>query len=211
MANESYTTKVAGAATAGAGLTTLGLAAAAAWVIALRQMKGMDMGEATDLGSFGSFIGYWMPMMAAMMLPSAAPAVFSRVRARAVPRFVGSYLAGWTVLGIAVYAVYRPHGPLAAGAVTVAAGLYELSPLKRYSRARCRTSAGSGFEFGRYCLGSSIGLMAMLMALGAMSIAWMSLIAALVFAQKLMPEHPAIEIPVAFAIVAFGVAVAAGI
>src|SRR5438105_6203112 len=114
---------------------TLGLAAAA-WVVAVRQMNGMDMGVATQLGSFAFFVTVWVSMMAAMMLPGAAPAVSRRARASgrvlAVPLFVGSYLAVWTLVGIAVYALYRPHGTLAAGAVTIAAGVYELTPLKQH-------------------------------------------------------------------------------
>jgi hypothetical protein len=52
---------------AAAALTaTLGLAAAA-WVVAVRQMSGMDMGPATQLGSFGFFAALWVPMMAAMI------------------------------------------------------------------------------------------------------------------------------------------------
>ena len=194
------------AATTGAGLTTLVLAAAA-WVVAVRQMNGMDMGVATELGSFASFVGYWVPMMAAMMLPGAAPAVFRRARVQAVPLFVGSYLAVWTLVGLVVYALYRSHGSFVAGALTVAAGLYELTPLKRDCRRRCRESVRSGFEFGLYCVGSSIGLMLMLVVLGVMSIAWMSLIAVLVLAQKLLPEHPAVDVPVVVAIVAVGIAV----
>ena len=194
------------AATTGAGLTTLVLAAAA-WVVAVRQMNGMDRGVATELGSFASFVGYWVPMMAAMMLPGAAPAVFRRARVQAVPLFVGSYLAVWTLVGLVVYALYRPHGSFVAGALTVAAGLYELTPLKRDCRRRCRESVRSGFEFGLYCVGSSIGLMLMLVMLGVMSITWMSLIAVLVLAQKLLPEHPAVDVPVVVAIVAVGIAV----
>ena len=138
-------------ATAAALTATLGLAAAC-WVVAVRQMSGMDMGVATQLGSFAFFVAVWAAMMAAMMLPGAAPAVLRRARAsgrvRAVPLFVGSYLAVWTLVGVAVYAVYRPHGTLAAGAVVIAAGVYELTPLKRHFRRRCRESVGSGFEFG---------------------------------------------------------------
>jgi predicted metal-binding membrane protein len=135
---------------------TLGLAAAA-WVVAVRQMNGMDMGVATRLGSFGFFVVLWVSMMAAMMLPGAAPAVSRRARAsgrlRAVPLFVGSYLAVWTLVGVAVYAVYRPHGSFAAGAVAVAVGVYELTPLKQHFRRRCRESVRSGFELGLYCVG----------------------------------------------------------
>ena len=53
---------------------TLGLAAAS-WVVAVRQMNGMDMGVATPLGSFPFFVAVWVSMMAAMMLPGATPAV----------------------------------------------------------------------------------------------------------------------------------------
>src|SRR5947209_4652052 len=114
-------------ATAAALTATLGLAAGS-WVVALRQMNGMDMGVATQLGSFAFFVAVWLLMMAAMMLPGAAPAVLRRAHAggmRAVPLFVGSYLAVWTLVGVAVYALYRPHGSLAAGLVVIAAGSYD--------------------------------------------------------------------------------------
>ena len=110
-------------------------------------------------------------------------------RVRAVPLFVGSYLAVWTLVGVAVYALYRPHGSFAAGAVAIAAGVYEFTPLKQHFRRRCRESVRSGFEFGLYCVGSSIGLMLMLVALGVMSVTWMSVIAVLVLAQKLLPAE----------------------
>src|SRR3984893_14375506 len=158
-------------ATTAAVLTaTLGLAAAS-WVVAVRQMNGMDMGVATTLGSFTFFVALWVAMMAAMMLPGAAPAVLRRAHAtgvRAVPPVVGSYLAVWTFVGVVVFALYRPHGSLAAGALVIAAGIYELTPLKKHFRRLCRESAGSGFEYGLCCFGSSIGLMLMLVALSVM-------------------------------------------
>jgi predicted metal-binding membrane protein len=57
---------------------TLGLAAAS-WVLSIRLMSGMDMGVATEIGSFAFFVALWVTMMAAMMLPGAAPAVLSGV------------------------------------------------------------------------------------------------------------------------------------
>ncbi len=200
-------TRAMPAATAAALTGTLGLAAAC-WVIAVGQMNGMDMGTATQLGSFGAFIAVWVAMMAAMMLPGAAPAVLRRAQAggvRAVPLFAGSYLAVWTLAGVAVYAAYRPHGTLAAGAVVIAAAVYEVAPLKRHFRRRCREATGSGFTFGLCCAGSSAGLMAMLVALGVMSITWMALIAVLVLAQKLLPAKTAIDLPLALAIAGLGV------
>jgi predicted metal-binding membrane protein len=187
-----------------AALTTLAVAAAA-WVVALRQMNGMDMGVETELGSFASFVGFWVVMMAAMMLPGAALAVFRRVRVRDAPLFVGAYLGVWTVVGVAAYAFYRPPGSLVAGVLTVAAGLYELTPLKRECRRRCRERVQSGLAFGASCLGSSIGLMLVLLALGVMSAVWMSLIAAVVFVQKLVPEQRVLDVPLALAIVGLGI------
>ncbi|MDX6242469.1 MAG: hypothetical protein QOE76_192 [Frankiales bacterium] len=186
---------------------TLGLAAAA-WVVAIRQMNGMDMGLATRLGSFAFFITLWVSMMAAMMLPGAAPAVARRAQAsgrlRAVPLFIGAYLAVWTLAGVAVYALYRPHGSFAAGAVAVAAGVYEFTPVKAHFRRRCRESVRSGFEFGVYCLGSSIGLMLILVALSVMSLTWMSVIAIVALVQKLLPARAAIDVPLALATVGLG-------
>ncbi len=194
-------------ATAAVLTATLGLAAAS-WVVAVRRMNGMDMGVATELGSFAFFVALWVWMMAAMMLPGAAPAVLRRARAsgrvRAVPLFVGSYLAVWTLVGVALYALYRPHGSFAAGAAAIAAGVYELTPLKRHFRRRCRESVRSGLEFGLCCVGSTIGLMLLLVALGVMSVAWMSVIAVIVLAQKLLPANAAIDVPLALAIVGLG-------
>jgi predicted metal-binding membrane protein len=186
---------------------TLGLAAAS-WVIAVRQMNGMDMGAATPLGSFAFFLVLWVAMMAAMMLPGAAPAVLRRAHAggaRAVPLFVGSYLAVWTLVGFAVFALYRPHGAFVTGLVVIGAGLYELTPLKRDFRRRCRESAGSGFDYGLCCLGSSVGLMLMFVALSVMSVTWMVVIAGIVLAQKLLPAKAAIDVPLALAIVGLGI------
>ena len=197
-------------ATAAAALTgTIGLAAAC-WVIAVWQMNGMDMGTATQLGSFGFFIAVWVAMMAAMMLPGAAPVVLRRARAsgvRAVPLFAGSYLAVWALAGVAVYAAYRPHGTLAAGVVVIAAAVYEVTPLKRHFRRRCREATGSGFRFGLCCAGSNLGLMAMMVALGVMSITWMAVIAALALAQKLLPAKATIDLPLALAVAGLGILV----
>jgi predicted metal-binding membrane protein len=88
--------------------------------------------------------------------------------------------------------------------VTIAAGAYEFTPLKRHFRRRCRDTAGSGFGFGLCCLGSSAGLMAMLVVLGVMSIGWMAVIAVLVTAQKLLPHRAALDVPLALTIVALG-------
>ena len=186
---------------------TLGVAAAC-WLVAAQQMHGMDMGTETTLGSLPFFLGVWAAMMAAMMLPGALPAVltFTQAKGRAIaaPLFAASYVAVWTLFGLGVYAVYQPHGAWLAGALTIAAGVYELTPLKRACRRRCRENVRSGFQFGAYCVGSSVGLMVVLVALGVMSLPWMAVIAALVLVQKLVPPRVLVDVPVALALVALG-------
>jgi predicted metal-binding membrane protein len=138
-------------------------AALVAWIVTIERMDGMDAGPGTHLGGLGWYLGVWVTMMAAMMLPAAAPMVlvFSRVsrerarRGRAhVPTsvFVGGYLLAWAGYGLAAYAIYRAvtaldpgflawdrAGPWIAGGAIVAAGLYQLTALKQVCLRHCRT------------------------------------------------------------------------
>ena len=189
---------------------TLGLAAAC-WAIAAWLMNGMDMGIATRPGSIRLFAAVWVTMMAAMMLPGAAPAVARHARLRGTARaallFIGVYLAVWALAGVAAYAIDRPHGPLAAGLVVIAAGVYELTPVKRHFRRRCREQADSGLGYGLCCVGSGIGLMAMLVALDVMSLPWMAVVAVLTCGQKLLPARAAIDVPLALALIGLGLVI----
>jgi predicted metal-binding membrane protein len=158
-------------------------------------------------------MGGWVAMMAAMMLPGAIPAAFRAAQAggsvRTVPIFVGSYLAVWALVSVVVYTLYRPHEAIAAALVVIAAGFYELTPLKRHFRGRCRETVRSGVEFGLCCAGSCIGLMLLLVAIDAMSVAWMALIAAVVLVQKNMPAKAVVDVPLALAIVGLGILIVA--
>jgi len=186
---------------------TIGLAAAC-WPVSARLMDGMDMGIATRPGPLGFFAAVWMTMMAAMMLPGTAPAVARHARASggvfAGSLFVGAYLGIWAVAGGVAFALDRPHGTSAAGAVVTAAGVYELTPIKRRFRQRCRDGACSGLEFGLCCVGSTVGLMAVLVALDVMSLFWMAVVAVLAGAQKISPARAAVDVPVALALIGLG-------
>jgi predicted metal-binding membrane protein len=189
---------------------TLGLAGAC-WAVSAWLMDGMDMGVATRPGAFGFFAAAWVTMMAAMMLPGAAPTVARHARmagtmSAALP-FVGSYLAIWALAGVVAYPLDRPHGTLAAGLVVISAGVYELTPAKRHFRRRCREETRSGLGFGLCCLGSTAGLMAMLVALDVMSLLWMAMVTVLAGAQKLLPARVAIDVPVALAIIGLGLVI----
>jgi predicted metal-binding membrane protein len=139
------------------------MAALAAWIVAVNRMQGMDTGPGTDLGDLGWYLGIWVTMMAAMMLPSVAPIVllFARVsrerhrqgRTTFVPTwvFLAGYLAAWIAYGILAYGVFRlvtavdsgflawdEAGPYVAGGAITAAGVYQLTPLKELCLRHCR-------------------------------------------------------------------------
>lgn len=180
-------------------------------------MNGMPMPMPGMHGSPMSGMTMALPlfvvMMAAMMLPSAVPAIVRRahdgVSVLAAPLFAGSYLGVWALAGLAMWLLYRPPGAVVSGALLIGAGVYELTPLKRECRRRCRERIQSGVRFGALCFGSSIGLMLVLVAVDVMSIALMVAIAAVVLAQKLFPPRPTLDLSLALAIVALGVATAA--
>jgi predicted metal-binding membrane protein len=204
--------------------------AVAAWAVTVDRMRGMDAGPGTDLGGLGWYLGIWVTMTAAMMLPSAVPAARQVARlAHSVPMllFTGGYLAVWTGYGLLAYVVFRlvtsfdigwlawnRGGPYAAGVVIVAAGLYELTPLKRLSLRRCRSARhpvsalGSGLGHGVDCVGCSGALMAVLFVLGAMSLFWMAVVAVAIFAEKVLPHGARLAPVFAVALVALGIWVA---
>jgi predicted metal-binding membrane protein len=129
-----------------------------------------------------------IPLMAAMMLPGALPAAVRCARASgrllAAPLFAGSYLVVWTLVGLAIYVLYTPPAPAVAAALIVAAVLYEFTPLTRAFRRRCRAERRSGVRFGGWCVGSSLGLMAVLVALDPMSLPLMAAVGAIALIQK---------------------------
>lgn len=230
-------------------VATVLAAALAAWLVAAARMEGMDAGPGTDLGGLGWYLGIWVTMMAAMMLPSAAPVatLYARTAARARRRpaltllstwlFLGGYLLVWSAFGLAVYALYRAvvavedgvlawdrAGPWVAGGAVAAAGLYQLSPLKSLCLRRCRSplhfllhgwrdgALGAlrlGATHGAYCAGCCIGLMVLLVAVGVMSLFWMGVVAAVVFAERVLPRGDLVGRLLAVALVALGIWLAA--
>ena len=79
--------------------------AAIAWAVTAERMNGMDAGPGTDLGGLGWYLGVWVTMTAAMMLPSTLPV--ARVAGGLRFGFVAGYLAAWTAFGLAAYAIFR--------------------------------------------------------------------------------------------------------
>jgi Bacterial protein of unknown function (DUF899) len=136
------------AATAGALTATLGLAGAS-WVVAVPQMNGMDMGAATELGSFPFFVPLWVSMMAAMMLPGVAPAALrhahASVRARAVHATYTREAPGMSAFVLRDGVVYHTYSAYARG-LDGLWGVYQW--LDRAPRGRNET--GNPFWFRRH-------------------------------------------------------------
>jgi predicted metal-binding membrane protein len=210
-----------------------------AWIAIVQQMRGMDAGPGTDLGGLGWYIGIWVTMTAAMMLPSETPAVliFARTRGDAQSfGFVAGYLLAWTAYGLAAYAVYRAlrtvnpgflawdaYGPWVAGSALAVAGFYQLTPLKSACLRHCRSplqfflrgrpggvgALQMGVEHGAVCVGCCAGLMLALFALGVMSLAWMGVVALAILVEKVAPGGPAFARALVVVLVALGIWVAA--
>ena len=132
------------------------------WWWTAHRMRGMDTGPWSALGGLGWFIGVWVVMMAAMMLPSVAPtvALFSRMtRNRSgvlALMFVGGYLFTWATAGFAAFAVgaagsavagtsleWNHAGHTLAGVTLLVAAGYQLSPLKDVCLGKCRSPLGT--------------------------------------------------------------------
>jgi predicted metal-binding membrane protein len=149
-----------------AGRARLGLVAvlfalaAAGWWWTVGEMRGMDDGPWTGLGTLGWFLGVWVVMMAAMMLPSVSPTValyarMSRSRLRPVA-FTAGYLLAWAGAGLVAFVVglaatgaggdalaWEHAGRPVAGATLIAAAVYELTPLKDVCLGKCRSPLGT--------------------------------------------------------------------
>jgi predicted metal-binding membrane protein len=146
--------------------TQLGLVAAlfalatAGWWWTVGQMRGMDNGPWSDLGTFGWFLGVWVVMMAAMMFPSVAPTValyarMSKTRMRPLV-FSTGYLATWAGVGLIAFTLglaasrfagdnlaWDNGGRVVAGTTLIAAAVYELTPLKDVCLGKCRSPLGT--------------------------------------------------------------------
>ena len=144
------------------GLIALLLAlAAVGWWWTAREMRDMDGGPWTELGTVAWFLGVWVVMMAAMMFPSVAPtvALYSKLtdtRASGAPLpFASGYLLVWSAVGLLAYAsqgsaeqlfgdalAWDSAGRWVAGGTLLVAATYELTPLKDVCLGKCRTPLG---------------------------------------------------------------------
>jgi predicted metal-binding membrane protein len=193
------------------------------------QISGAMIMPQTHPWSLSEILGLvvmWAVMMTAMMIPSAAPTIllFANLTARrrsqgiatASPAvFVGGYLlvwAGYSVLAALIQtqlhssALLSPMmvsaSPLLGGALLMAAGLYQLLPIKRRCLAHCRSPLGflmgewregtrgalvMGLRHGSYCVGCCWLLMSLLFVAGVMNLVWVATLTFIVLTEKLAP------------------------
>ena len=191
------------------------------------EMEGGPMATTSAPAPYlmGAFI-MWFIMMVAMMLPSAAPMILLYGKLARNGReqggvfasttvFAGLYLAVWggfsAVAALIQWALVR-SGVISgmglafgdervAGSLLIAAGLYQLTPLKRACLQNCRSplsflmrlwrpgfigAARLGLTHGLYCLGCCAMLMALLFVFGVMNLAWVALLAIVVLVEKVV-------------------------
>jgi predicted metal-binding membrane protein len=197
------------------------------------EMSMSDMAQAAQWGAghWLLVLAMWWVMMIAMMTPSAAPLILLYARAtrhaqaggRLTPGLVPTasfalgYLLMWLAFSLAatllMWALERAGAVSAvsmgsraawlSGSILIAAGLYQLSPLKHACLRVCRGPAeflarhwrpGSlgalrmGLDHGAFCVGCCWVLMALLFVGGVMNPVWIGILAILVLAEKLGPH-----------------------
>ena len=192
-------------------------------------------------------VAMWWVMMIAMMTPSAAPLVllYTRVVRHASGSndatdvapllLVSGYLAVWLAFSIVATALqflllrfglisgmtFWSKSAWLSAAFLIAAGIYQLTPLKLRCLKRCRSPAhflakhaGSGrarawvlgVEHGAWCVGCCWMLMALLFVGGVMNLAWIAVLALLVLAEKVLPHGVVTSRAVGAILIAWGLA-----
>ena len=223
-----------------------------AWWSTVRQANSMsDM--VSGLGQVGVrmpndmtipvFLGMWVAMMVAMMFPTIAPFVLAHrmvVRKRGegtapTVAFVGGYLVVWSVIGLVPllgFLAFRNLSadaadsrwlPTLAGAILIAAGVYQFTKWKAVCLKHCRSPMGflmthdfgggsrsafkAGVNHGAYCLGCCWALMAVLVVVGLMNLVWMAGIAIVFLLEKNWKHGVTLTKAVGAGLIGLGVAV----
>lgn len=148
--------------------------------------------------------------------------------------FLLGYLLTWGMVGAGAYLLslivpdvsmtapgLRVSHPVIGGLILIFAGVYQWSPLKRLCLGHCRSplvffhqewqegTLGAyrlGITHGTHCVGCCGGLMLVLFTVGLMNLGWMALVAAAIFAEKVVPVGPLVGRLASVAFLVSGVA-----
>jgi predicted metal-binding membrane protein len=156
---------------------TLLAVAALCWAWLLTWSAGSSMGMDAAMGMSGApptlaaFLGVWVVMMAAMMLPSVAPVsrTYLRVLRTGRPRgaaplrvvgLVAGYLLAWAGYGLVAFVLTHRLDSLAAtsdrarvwaaAAALAVAGIYQFTPLKATCLRHCRSPLSVLLHVGNF-------------------------------------------------------------
>jgi predicted metal-binding membrane protein len=167
----------------------------------------------------------WVAMMIGMMTPAVVPMVMvlrgmdrAPNRERDTLLFASGYLVGWSVFGLVAALLQlwlHTRGLLeghllavsvpGAGILLLAAGMYQLTPLKEACLHHCRSpvgfflehwsagawgAVGMGVRHGLYCVGCCWVLMLLMFVGGAMSVPTMAVLCGFILAERLLPAGP---------------------
>ena len=222
--------------------TLVALTALGWWYVAAQAAGSPAAMGAMRTPPFGALVVMWWLMMAAMMLPSAAPAILLYARVRAMRSrdsaiaeswvFLAGYLLLWLAFSVvAAFAQALTGTSMALGssvaqaALLIAAGLYQLSPLKSACVSECRSpgqfisrhwrrgidgAIRLGVRHGLYCLGCCWLLMALLFVGGVMNLLWVVGLTLIVAIEKLAPRGQLVGRAAGIALCVWGGAKLAG-
>lgn len=199
-------------------------------------MASMPMSASMSIAAFVlGWVAMMAAMMFPAVFPAVRLYARAAARSTVAPLpfFVGGYLVVWGLVGVPAYFAWRElAGPIdagaawaarLAGAVLLGAGLYQLTPLKRACLQHCRSplslfirASGNasrpavavrlGATHGAFCLGCCWALMAVLVAVGTMHLAWMAGLTLVIFVEKVVPGGDAFAVAAAVALAAAGAA-----
>lgn len=202
----------------------------------MAEMHSMGSDHVLSLGAFlvawlAMMSAMMFPAVSPVVRLYARAAAAGRVAP--LPAFVAGYIAVWTVLGFPGYVGWRVlMDPIAegeawagrlAGVVLLVAAVWQLTPLKSVCLRHCRSPLSFFLRFGRsvtrplgalrmgarhgvYCLGCCWALMAVLVAMGTMSVAWMAGLALLILLEKNAPAGERIAVAAAVVFILLGAA-----
>jgi predicted metal-binding membrane protein len=186
----------------------------------------------------------WWIMMVAMMLPGAAPTIllFATVNRKqretghpfvATSLFAVGYLAAWA--GFSLVAVFLQWGfertgilspmlvgtnVIFGGVLLLAAGVYQLTPIKHACLRHCRSPLAflsthwrrdargalrMGLEHGAFCVGCCWFLMGLLFFGGVMNLYWIAGLALFILFEKTVPAGHWLGYATGIALLVWGV------
>lgn len=173
------------------------------------------------------FFASWFVMTVAMMIPATLPVLLlHRVHGERLGRgplptlaFLGGYLLVWTTAGLGAFALQAAMGRLGipVALVLLVAGAYQLAPVKQACLKACRNPLTVLFELGRsdfaggvrhgaWCVACCWSLMAVLLLVASMSLAWMAVLTVVFLIEKAHPRGPAVARAVGVLLVLLGLA-----